>query len=109
MRRTNRDHPAIRERKSPNPAEIYLDCSRTFLYHAFAMRKTNRQGASKRRLTPQEKIVRRIERWHKILAPQFPDIDPHDLDLIIAAQLRSPKERMQIMFLKRRKDGRYVF
>ena len=56
-----------------------------------------------------EKLARKIARCHKILAPQFPDIDPHDLDLIIAAQLRSPKERMQIMFLKRRKDGRYVF
>jgi len=56
-----------------------------------------------------EKVARRIERWHKILGPQFPDIDPHDLDLIIAALLRSRKERMQIMFLKKRKDGRYVF
>jgi hypothetical protein len=56
-----------------------------------------------------EKLARTIERWHKILAPQFPDIDPHDLDLIIAALLRSPKERMQLMFLKRRKNGRYVF
>lgn len=53
--------------------------------------------------------MRRIERWRKILAPEFPDIDPHDLDLIIAALLRTPKERMQLMFLKRRKDGRYVF
>ncbi len=56
-----------------------------------------------------EKLANRIERWHKILAPQLPDIDPHDLDLIIAAQLRTPEERMQLMFLKRGKDGRYVF
>lgn len=56
-----------------------------------------------------EKLAREIERWHKILAPKFPHIDPHDLDLIIAAQLRTPKERMQLMFLKRRKDGSYVF
>lgn len=56
-----------------------------------------------------EKLARQIERWHKRLAPQLPDIDSHDLDLIIAAQLRSPRERMQLMFLKRRKDGRYVF
>lgn len=56
-----------------------------------------------------EKRAREIERWHKVLAPKFPEIDPHDLDLIIAAQLRTPKERMQLMFLKKRKDGRYVF
>jgi hypothetical protein len=48
-----------------------------------------------------EKLARKIARWHKILAPQFPDSDPHDPDLIIAAQLRSPKERMQIMFLNK--------
>jgi hypothetical protein len=56
-----------------------------------------------------EKLAREIERWHRILTPKFLDIDPHDLDLIIAAQLRTPKERMQLMFLKKRKDGSYVF
>lgn len=59
--------------------------------------------------TRAEKFARKIERWHKILSPKFPDIDPHDLDLIIAAQLRTPKERMQLMFLKKQKDGSYVF
>jgi len=56
-----------------------------------------------------EKRARRIARWHQRLAPEFPEIDPHDLDMIIAALLRTRKERMEIMFLKRRKDGRYVF
>ncbi|HEX9652544.1 MAG TPA: hypothetical protein VGA99_02440 [bacterium] len=63
----------------------------------------------RRKLTDAEKCARRIERWHRRLAPQFPEIDPHDLDLIIAALLRTPKERMQLMFLKKRDDGRYVF
>lgn len=63
----------------------------------------------RRKLTDAEKRARQIERWHKRLAPQFPEIDPHDLDLIIAALLRTPKERMQLMFLKKREDGRYVF
>ncbi|MCI0424097.1 MAG: hypothetical protein L0387_23125 [Acidobacteria bacterium] len=54
-------------------------------------------------------LASRVERWHKRLSPQFPDIDPHDLDLILTALLRRPKERMQMMFLKKRKDGRYVF
>jgi hypothetical protein len=53
--------------------------------------------------------VRQIERWHKILAPKLPHIDPHDLDLIIAGMLKTRKERMQAMFLKKREDGRYVF
>jgi hypothetical protein len=56
-----------------------------------------------------KKLVRRIERWHRILAPKFPEIDPHDLDLIIHCMLKTPKQRMQHMFLKRRPDGRYVF
>jgi len=46
---------------------------------------------------------------HKRLAPEFPDIDPHDLDLIIAALLRTPKERMQLMFSNKRDDGSYFF
>jgi len=56
-----------------------------------------------------EQIAKQIELWHQRLAPELPDIDPHDLDLIIAAILRNARERMQIMFLKQRKDGRYVF
>jgi hypothetical protein len=31
------------------------------------------------------------------------------LDLIIHCMLKTPKQRMQHMFLKRRPDGRYVF
>ncbi|MCL4705360.1 hypothetical protein KJ068_09385 [bacterium] len=63
----------------------------------------------KKRLPDIEKRVRQVERWHKILAPKLSHIDPHDLHLIIAATLRTPSERMEYMFLKRRKDGSYVF
>ncbi len=63
----------------------------------------------KKPLSPSEKRAHEIESWRKRLAPKLPDIDPHDLDLILAALLRSRKERTQIMFLKRREDGRYVF
>lgn len=56
-----------------------------------------------------KKRMRQIERWHKILAPKFPHIDPHDLDLLIAGMLKTPKERTQVLFLKKREDGRYVF
>ncbi len=70
------------------------------------LKKHNEQ---KKKWSAADKRARQVERWRKRLAPQFPDIDPHDLDLIIAALLRTPKQRMQIMFLKRREDGRYVF
>ena len=58
---------------------------------------------------PSSNLASRVERWHKRLSPQFPDIDPHDLELILTSLLRRPRERMQMMFLKKRKDGRYVF
>ncbi|MDZ7290600.1 MAG: hypothetical protein ONB44_03110 [candidate division KSB1 bacterium] len=68
-----------------------------------------KQQAKRKPLSASEKLARRIERWHKRLAPQFPDIDPHDLDLIIGELLKTRKERMELMFLKRREDGVYVF
>lgn len=60
-------------------------------------------------LSRSEKLARQIEYWRDRLGPRFPDIDPHDLDLIIAELLKTPKERMAAMFLKRREDGTYVF
>lgn len=66
------------------------------------MEKTKAQIAA-------EKRARQIERLHKKIAPKLPHIDPHDLDLILDSLLKTPKERMQIMFLKRREDGSYVF
>ena len=54
-------------------------------------------------------LASRVERLHKRLSPLFPKIDPHDLEMIITSLLRRPRERMQMMFLKKRKDGRYVF
>ena len=56
-----------------------------------------------------EKHARKIEKWHKIIAPQLPHIDPHDLDLILSSLLKTPKERREVMFLKQREDGSYVF
>ena len=75
------------------------------------MAKSKRKKLSQKELTlaAAQKRVRQVERWHKILAPKFPDIDPHDLDLIIAGMLKTPKERRQVLFLKKREDGRYVY
>ncbi len=70
---------------------------------------SHRRLAKNKRLLAAEKRVRQIERWHNRLAPQFPDIDPHDLHLIIESLLRTRKERMEVMLLKRREDGFYVF
>jgi hypothetical protein len=55
-----------------------------------------------------EKRARQIERWHKILAPRLPHIAPQILDLIIEAQLKTRKERMQNMFIKRGEEKLYV-
>ena len=73
-------------------------------------RVEERQGETR---VPKEKpssnLTSRVQRLHKRLLPQFPDIDPHDLEMILTSLLRRPRERMQMMFLKKRKDGRYVF
>jgi len=58
---------------------------------------------------PSSNLASRVERLQKRLSPLFPNIDPHDLEMILTSLLRRPRERMQMMFLKKRKDGRYVF
>jgi len=70
---------------------------------------SSQQIAKKKQLAASKKLARRIEFWHKRLAAKFPDIDAHDLDLIIASLLKTPQERTEVMFLKRREDGLYVF
>lgn len=62
-----------------------------------------------KQLAAAEKFARRVERWHQRLAPQFPEIDPHDLHLIIESLLRTREQRMEVMLVKRREDGSYVF
>jgi hypothetical protein len=76
---------------------------------SYSVNSRSKEKQSKEPLAASRRRASRIEYWHRRLAPKFPDIDPHDLDLIIAALLRTPRERMQIMFLKRRADGRNVF
>lgn len=76
---------------------------------SYSVNLDSKEKQGREPLSASRKRARQIEHWHKRLAPKFPDIDPHDLDLIIAALLRTPGERMQIMFLKRREDGCYVF
>lgn len=61
------------------------------------------------RLAASQELARQIEYWRDRLAPKFPHIDPHDLDLMIAGLLKTPLQRTEVMFLKRREDGFYVF
>lgn len=75
-----------------------------------AAKRTSRLNVKKQRqIAAAERFARRVERWHKRLAPQFPEIDPHDLHLIIESLLRTRKQRMEVMLVKRREDGFYVF
>jgi len=67
------------------------------------------EGSKVPKKKPSSNLASRVERLHKRLSPLFPNIDPHDLEMILTSLLRRPRERMQMMFLKKRKDGRYVF
>jgi hypothetical protein len=66
------------------------------------------QSVSNRRLAASKEFAQKLEDWHKLLAPQLPDIKPHDLNLILASMLKTPKRRMEVMFLQRREDGVYL-
>jgi hypothetical protein len=54
-----------------------------------------------------EELIARIEAMRDRLAPQFPDIDPGDLLLIIKALLRPPGSRRRF-FIRKLGPGRYV-
>ncbi|MDZ7363679.1 MAG: hypothetical protein ONB46_23625 [candidate division KSB1 bacterium] len=59
-------------------------------------------------LAASEEFAQKLEYWHKRLAPEMPNIDPHNLNLIIASMLKTPEQRMEIMLLHRREDGVYL-
>jgi hypothetical protein len=66
------------------------------------------QSAPNKRLAASEEFAQKLEYWHKLLAPELPDIDPHDLNLIVASMLKTTEQFREIMFLKRREDGVYL-
>lgn len=72
-------------------------------------KRTIKLSKKRNKLSDAEKFARRVARKCEVLAPRLPEIHRHDLELIVAALLRTPRERMQYMFLKRREDGSYVF
>ncbi len=61
------------------------------------------------KLTDAEKFARRVARKCEVLAPQLPHIDRHDLELIVAEQLKTPEERMRVMFLQQHDEGLISF
>lgn len=55
------------------------------------------------------KLAREVARWQKKLAPRLPDIDPHDLHLILWSLLRCKHGGQRRFLLRRREGGGYVF
>jgi hypothetical protein len=51
--------------------------------------------------------LEKVEVWHRRLAPRFPDIDPHDLRMILRSMFQPPCVKRRWL-LRRTKDGRYV-
>jgi hypothetical protein len=64
-------------------------------------------GARGGRPTKADLFARRIRETCDRLGPRLPHIDPGDLRLIVRNLLLPPLER--VVFIRRRKDGRYVF
>ncbi len=54
-----------------------------------------------------ERWLQKIDEYQARLAPQLPDIDPHDLRMILRSLLQ-PACVKRRWLLRRTKDGRYV-
>ena len=54
-----------------------------------------------------EAWVAQIDQWQAKLGPRFPDIDPHDLRMILRSLLQ-PKSVPRRWLLRKTTDGRYV-
>ena len=55
-----------------------------------------------------EALARDVMAWQKRLAPKFPDIDAHDMNLILWSLLRRKYGGKLHFLLRRREDGSYV-
>ena len=51
--------------------------------------------------------LEKVEFWHRRLEPRFPDIDPHDLRMILRSMFQPPCVKRRWL-LQKTKDGRYV-
>ena len=59
--------------------------------------------------TKSQQLSRAIARWQTRLAPKLPDMDPHDLNLILWSMLRRKYGGQRRIFLRRREEGGYVY
>ena len=57
--------------------------------------------------TETQKWIAEINEWQKRLEPRFPDIDPHDLRMILRSLLQPPSVPRHWL-LRKTKDARYV-
>ena len=55
-----------------------------------------------------ERLAREIARWQKILAPRLPDIEPHDLHLILWSVLMRKYGGQRRFLMRRLAGGGYV-
>lgn len=51
--------------------------------------------------------LQQIDWWHRRLQPKLPDIDPHDLRMMLRSLLQ-PKSVKRRWLLRKTKEGRYV-
>ncbi len=51
--------------------------------------------------------LQQVEWWHRRLESKLPDIDPHDLRMILRSMLQPPSVKRRWL-LRRTEDGRYV-
>jgi hypothetical protein len=54
-----------------------------------------------------ERWLEQVDLWYRRLAPEMPDIDPHDLRMILRSLLQ-PSSVKRRWLLRKTEDGRYV-
>lgn len=73
-----------------------------------AMRRRARNGR-RRSADRSAALAREVARWQRKLAPRLPDVDPHDLHLILWSFLRRRYGGERRFFLRRAGAGCHVF
>jgi hypothetical protein len=54
-----------------------------------------------------ERWLEQVDLWYRRLAPRMPEIDPHDLRMILRSLLQPPSVKRRWL-LRKTEDGRYV-
>ena len=85
--------------KRPRPAN---SCCLFFLTALDAMMDSMESESNER-----EQWLEQVDSWYRRLAPRMPDIDPHDLRMILRSLLQPPSVPRRWL-LRKTEDGRYV-